>query len=206
MDALRREVLWAAPDGTAIESLRLTRDGGSWVADGLRVGTVAGKPLRCLYQITCDRSFRVRQAVVDVPGGSPAVLRLLSDGAGQWATGLGEPLPALNGAEGLEIAGSPIGLTLALRRLALAAGASGTLATVRIGLPSLEPGRGSLTLGIDAVTSGRVTCADGEGTTTVDIDADALVRDWPGRVRLVWSDHAGSTSPASEPGPGAAMG
>ncbi|MBL8670923.1 MAG: putative glycolipid-binding domain-containing protein [Alphaproteobacteria bacterium] len=205
---MKREAMWAPASGTGLESLRLERDGNSWVADGIILGLRDGRPFRCIYQLTCDRAWNVRQVSIDIPGGEPAVLRLRADGKGGWETALGEPQNDLAGALTVDLSATPFTNTLEIRRLRLEPGQAQDVVAAHVDIPSLalRPARQRYTClaAATATTPGRYRYEDSSGfAAELTVDADGLVIDYPGQFARAWADAAtdgGGAAPGIEPG------
>ena len=133
----RREVVWLAERWVGLEHLFTWSEGGQFVADGLVLGQINGRPLRFSYLLRCDSSWCVRAVRVEVLPRGPK-LHLLSDGAGTWRDELGREMPALEGAIDVDISVTPFTNTLPIRRLALEPGESRSLRVVYVDAPSLS--------------------------------------------------------------------
>jgi len=175
----RREVIWLAERWVGMEHLFTWSEAGQFVADGLVIAQVDGRPVRLSYLIRCDSAWRVRAVKVEVLPRGPK-LHLLSDGVGAWCDELGSELPALNGAIDVDISLTPFTNTLPIRRLRLDPGESRALRVACVDAPSLSL----------SVAEHRYTClasdADGgrylfeSGTFRADlaVDQDGLVLDY----------------------------
>jgi hypothetical protein len=188
---MERSILWTPWDGPGLEHLRLVQGDGLILADGLiiGVGEADARPFRARYTIQCDAGWRVRELRVDMLDAANRRLDLMSDGAGHWTGGAGEPLPGLAGCFDVDITATPFTNTLPIRRLALPPGRSSDINVVYITLPELTA----------APAMQRYTCllADGGGaryrfesrshdfTAELPVDADGLVEDYPGLFRRV---------------------
>jgi uncharacterized protein len=180
----RREVVWLAERWVGLEHLSTWSEGGQFVADGLVLAQVDGRPLRLNYLLRCDSSWRVRAAKVEVLPRGPR-LHILSDGDGNWRDELGRELPALEGAIDVDISVTPFTNTLPIRRLGLQTGGSCSLRVVYVDAPTLSL----------SIAEQRYTCLDGgaEGSlylfeagslrAELAIDKDGLVIDYAGGWR-----------------------
>src|SRR5262245_44304099 len=134
-----RTIMWTPWSGPGLEHLRLVQYDDLILADGLIIGAAEedGRPFRARYTIQCDRHWRVRELRVDMLDAANRRLDLMSDGAGHWADGAGEPLPGLAGCFDVDISATPFTNTLPIRRLTLAPGASADVNVVYVALPEL---------------------------------------------------------------------
>lgn len=202
MAVIRQEVLWGSSAAPGLDHLRLEQEPFGWILDGMALGVTAEEseegdmtktgigaefPYRLLYQISCDRQSRVRQGTFDQPGGFPAVLRLKTDGAGNWENGLGQPLPELEGCLDLTITGSALGPSLAVRRLKMAASEEAEILLAQVTIPALTvqalPARlCCLTaLGHGAEGQGEFTFhPEGGEKQSLVLDSQGLLREGPG--------------------------
>jgi hypothetical protein len=167
------------------------------VADGLILALQDGVPLRARYTIDCDTAFRVRRVRVELLARAGAMLELRSDGSGRWSSGDGVAAPALAGCVDVDISATPFTNTLPIRRLHLAPGESAEFRVVYIPVPALTP-RHEIQ---------RYACLESHGAggryryesvesgfrAELAVDADGLVRDYPGLFRRRWPL---TTSPA----------
>lgn len=196
----RLDVFWGAEDGPGVEHLQLTLGPDGIAASGTIAGVDSGGPFRARYRIVCDAGWRVRGLAVDAatPHGAPA-LGLSADGDGRWTTRSGDPLPALDGAVDVDLSASPSTNTLPIRRLSLAPGEAARVRVVYVRVPAL-------TL---AALDQRYTCLartplggrwryeslDAPFTAELDVDAEGLVRDYPGLFRRLWPPPPGGARP-----------
>jgi len=194
------DVMWKPYEDTpGLEHLRLTIEPSGSVADGLVIGEWDGEPFRLRYLVRCDEQWHTRELLCEMlrlsadqtPG--PA-LHLLADGAGQWTTAAGEPLPDLDGCLDVDIMATPFTNTLPIRRLNLPSGASQQIAVVYVALPDLKVSRMEQRYicrerqtseggyagkyGYESVESGF--------TATLAVNEDGLVRDYPQLYAWVW--------------------
>ncbi len=184
-------ILWAPWAGLGLEHLRLVQGDDLILADGLIIGVAEadGLPFRARYSIQCDAQWHVRELRIDMLDAANRRLDLMSDGAGHWADEAGAPLSGLVGCFDVDISATPFTNTLPIRRLALPPGAAADVNVVYIGLPEL-----TVTQGMQ-----RYTClaSDSAGaryrfesrahdfTAELPVDAQGLVKDYPGLFRRV---------------------
>lgn len=193
---MERTVMWSRLDSAGMEHLALHRDGSRVVADGTVLLLRGEEPLRIGYSLSLTSAWQVRMVSVDIPGGTPRVLRLKTDGEGNWETGLNEPLPDLEGCLDVDLAFTPFTNSLPIRRLSLAEGDSAELKMVYVTVPDLHV----------HADGQRYTCQVDEGDreagdwrgvyryqagargrdVELAVDSDGLVRDYPGIFKRVW--------------------
>jgi uncharacterized protein len=183
---MERHVIWSPLDEPGIEHLHLLIASDEILADSLLVAFHEGRPFRARYTIRCDGGWRVREVQVALLDSATPPLALRSDGAGNWATLDGAPLPALDGCIDIDISATPFTNTLPIRRLALPIGASRDLDMVYIRVPELraEPDPQRYTRLDDRRY--RYESRDSDFTADLPVDADGLVLDYPGLFRRVW--------------------
>jgi len=185
---MQRNVMWSRWDEPGLEHLRLTISDSGVLADGLIIGLDGGQPYRARYEVRCDPAWRVREVRITTPGGDGPTLHLLTDGAGRWTTGAGEPLPALDGCLDVDIFPTPFTNTLPIRRLAWQPGTSADIVVAWIALPEMTvkpvPQRYTCLEPL-ARRGGRFRFAslDSDFTADLPVDADGLVLDYPGLAR-----------------------
>ncbi|MBE2268782.1 MAG: putative glycolipid-binding domain-containing protein [Anaerolinea sp.] len=182
-------MLWSRWDNTGTEYLRLWSDNAGFRADSGIVGVIEESPLRVGYRIHCDPNWHTRELTVRVTGArGNSALDLLSDGAGNWRTRSGEPLPALTGCIDVDLMATPFTNTLPIRRLGLAVGASAEIQVVYVSFPTLELSamrQRYTNMGvIDGTQHYKYENVSGEPfEALLTVDADGLVLDYPGLFR-----------------------
>jgi hypothetical protein len=190
-----RSVFWRPLDEIGLEHLLLSVSGDAIRADGLILQTKAGRgAFRARYRIEAapDWTMRACDIAVEEPGEPERRLALRVNGAGRWRDEAGGgPLPDLAGALEVDIQVSPFTNSLAMGRLKLAVGRSAQITAAYITVPALElsPAPQRYTrLGSDRYRY------EGLGTgfaAEIAIDADGLVRDYPGVFERVERPPAG---------------
>ena len=186
---MNREVIWRAEGGIGEEHLTLSDRNGVIVADGFAIAKPGETPMRVRYQIVCDADWVARGVVVttEVAHGSPTVIELRCDGKGHWTNSNGAPLPQLDGCIDVDLSITPFTNTLPIRRLALGSGATETIHVVYINVETLkvEPREQMYTrLSDDTV---RYASATTGFSADLSVDADGLVRTYPGLWTRTWS-------------------
>ena len=134
---------------------------------------------------------RVRELRIDMLDAANRRLDLMSDGAGHWFDGAGEPLPGLVGCFDVDISATPFTNTLPIRRLALPHAAAADINVVYISLPELTvtPGMQRYTC-LASNTAGaryRFESRSHAFTAELPVDTQGLVADYPGLFRRVES-------------------
>src|SRR5215212_5277112 len=184
-------ILWTPWAGLGLEHLRLVQSDDLILADGLIIGAAEGdgQPFRAHYTIQCDARWHVRELRIDMLDAANRRLDLMSDGAGHWTDGAGEPLPGLVGCFDVDISATPFTNTLPIRRLALPPDAAADINVVYITLPEL-----TVTLGMqryaclasdDAGARYRFELRSHNFTAELPVDVHGLVEDYPGLFRRV---------------------
>jgi uncharacterized protein len=184
-------IMWTPWERPGLEHLRLVQGDDLILADGLIIGVAEedGRSFRAHYTIQCNPRWHVRELRIDMLDTANRRLDLMSDGAGHWFDGAGEPLPGLVGCFDVDISATPFTNTLPIRRLALPPGAAADINVVFITLPEL-----TVTLGMQ-----RYAClaSDNAGaryrfesrshnfTAELPVDEHGLVQDYPGLFRRV---------------------
>ncbi|MDR4308154.1 putative glycolipid-binding domain-containing protein [Chelatococcus sambhunathii] len=169
---------WRSLDGEGLDHVTVEVAQDRLIARGAAIGARGGAPYGVYYRIDMPRGWGVRELAIGTADGRG--LHLLTDGQGHWATGNGEPLPALTGCVDVDLAGTAFTNTLPIRRLDWAAGQSRELKMAYVPFDSFEP-----------IVDGQVyTClepgrrflyqaADRSFQAELSVDADGLVTDYP---------------------------
>lgn len=183
--------MWTPWDGLGLEHLRLVTSEGAVVANGLVIGLEAGRPFRISYEVRCDALWRVREVRAAAPDSERPVLELLADGEGRWKRRGGEPVPELDGCIDVDISATPFTNTLPIRRLGLRPGESEELTVTYVRVPELLVGPERQRYGcLEAQADGglyRFEALPGGFTAELPVDSEALLIDYPGLFRRVWS-------------------
>ena len=192
-EAAPRNVYWRPWDEPGLEHLHVT-----FAADGLRaVGLILRKlgetHLRCRYELETDAAWRTRKlSFAIMASGETAGKRLAleSDGEGNWRVN-GEPQPNLAGCLDPDIQITPFTNTLPIRRLGLDAGAGADIRVVYVPVPELIPRPAEQRYTCLEELSAGGGCYRYEGlfrnfTADLNVDADAMVTDYPETFLRVW--------------------
>jgi hypothetical protein len=186
---MNREVIWQAAGGIGQEHLTLSDRNGLIVADGFAIAKPGEVPIRVRYQVVCDAGWVVRGVGVstELVGGSPTVIELRSDGSGHWTNSDGTALPQLDGCVDVDLSITPFTNTLPIRRLGLKPGDSETIHVTYINAETLSvemweqryTGVSEGVVRYESVSSGF--------SRDLEVDADGLVRNYPGLWTRVWA-------------------
>lgn len=187
---MSNEIMWEPWGGEpGSERLCLEQSPCGIVAESAVTGIYDEIPFSICYTIRCDAAWRVcAVSIVDSDGATG--LTLLTDSEGYWTDADGTPQPQLQDCIAVEISATPFTKTLPIRRLGLQPGASESIQTIYIAIPSLRR----------RVVRQRYTClaADDGGSTYLyesltngfsvefDVDADGVVLDYPGAFVRAW--------------------
>ena len=172
--------------GPGFEHVRVELRDTFFAADGLAVAAN-----RVRYDLRCDSAWRTRAVtVINLDNGERTAL--VGDGAGEWTTEAGEPLPELAGCLDVDLAMTAVTNTLPIRRCALAIGESRELDVAYVAAAGLRPARARQRYTrvdrrryrYESLTSGFV----GE----LVVDEDGLVLDYPGVAVRVQHELAGA--------------
>lgn len=176
---LSRDILWSSVEDEGFEHLRLLREGGRIIADGVVVRRDERSSYRAAYRIECDEAWRIREVAVTAAGG--ARLELRSGGNGQW-----DDRPDLGGCHDVDLEASPFTNTLAINRLKLAVGTSAEIAVVF--LTPREAGAQRMMQRYTRLAESRYLYESMESDFKAElpVDADGLLLEYPNWFRRVW--------------------
>jgi len=177
--------MWVALEDRGFEHLLLSLS-PVIKADGIIVRDNGEASYRAQYIIECDLSWRVRHVTI------AGKLTLTADGEGRWRDASG-PLPALDGCFDVDILASPFTNTLAIRRLQLDERASATIDIVFI-----DPRDGQFHRSTQRYTrlseaTYHYASLESRFESTLPVDDDGLLIEYPGYFRRAWSRHLSST-------------
>ncbi len=189
---MERQIMWSPWTGLGLEHLRLLQQSESIIADSMLIGVGEQGPFRVHYEISCSAQWGVRAVHISTLGSSSQSLHLLTDGAGNWTTEVGEALPMLQGCLDVDISVTPFTNTLPIRRLALQPGSVATLNMAYIAAPQLHlQVKQQRYTCLDATPTGGLyrfeSLAQGAVSFTAElpVDEDGLVLDYPHLFRRV---------------------
>ena len=117
-------ILWRRLDVAGHDACRLLAAADGWRLDGTAVFLADDAPARLAYRVDCDAGWRTRRGRVQGWFGARAVdLEIERTAAGAWRLD-GVPVPGLEALADLDFGFTPATNLIALRRLALAVGAT----------------------------------------------------------------------------------
>ncbi len=190
-------VVWRRVDVDVLEHASLARAGEGLLVEGALVGVVEGLPLRTRYRVECDAAFRARALRVDrLHGHARSALEVRVDGE-RWLVD-GRERPELHGCVGVDLGGTPITNTLAIRALGLPVSGSGVVAVAWTDLDPPAP------LALERATQRYTRLGDGryryealvDGRASdafeIEVDALGLVRRYQGLWERLACDHSRS--------------
>jgi uncharacterized protein len=176
---------WQDWSGQRIEHLVLNEGENEITAEAAIIGTASDDLLGARYRIVCDSKWRVSKVEI-AEIGNDSIIKLESDGLGNWADGSKMAMPEIGGAIDIDISITPFTNTLPIRRLNLQKGQSEELLVVYFQLPGL------------AVTTDRqrYTClesrrrylyesVESDFAREIEVDDAGLVVTYPGLFRRV---------------------
>lgn len=183
------QVYWKPWNGVGLESLLLMEQDNQIVAQSVLIGVKDRVPFQFKYEIVCDRTWHMQTAILELLYNNMPIIKLHTDGEGNWTDAIGQPLPTLAGCYEVDISATPFTNTLPIRRLDMVPGQVCHLAVVYIAVPAMK---------IRPVQQ-RYTCLDrtAEGgrylyeglfrgfTAELQVDANGLVIDYPDTFRRV---------------------
>lgn len=176
---------WRDWSGVSLEQLELREHSGGIFAEASILGAADNAAFAARYRILCDLSWRVREVEIGVIGNG-RVVKLMSDGAGNWAKGDGIALTHLAGAIDVDISITPFTNTIPIQRLGLRAGDSAEIVAVYLRLPELEvtTDRQRYTC-LRQMRCYRYESLDSDFTREIEVDDDGLVVSYPDLFRRV---------------------
>ena len=183
---MRRQVRWTGWDGQGLDHCDVALSADGLVLDGMVVGNREGA-YGAHYRVRTDAAGRTREVWMCYAGGR--AMHVTADGDGRWTDALsGAPLPGLDGCADVDIGVTPATNALPIRRLQLTERQAAGIRVAYVPLPS--EAAGPL---LPRAAEQRYTCL-GPGryryeglfrhfTAELPVDADGMVRDYPGYFR-----------------------
>lgn len=181
--------MWTSVQGEGTELVEL-RTGPGVRARGIMTGTFES-PFALRYEVECDPDWRLRVARITCLLDDEHVLELKVS-RGEWSLGDGSEATDLRGCSDLTIASSMFALTPALRRLPFEPGTTHVVPTAYVRIPELtllpieqritmiERNAKGATYRVESLRFGKTV-----SSTTIPVDADGVVLDYPGFFRRV---------------------
>jgi len=173
---------WQPVDADGMEDLVLTLDDRGFRAESVVMRVEDATRFGLRYSITGDARWRTRRVEISLLD-SDRTLVLQGDGAGRWTDGDGSPLLPLDGALDTDITCTPFTNTLAIRRLGLAIGESADIVTAYVTVPDLTIRADPQNYARLGTHLYRYKSRDSDFTRDILVDADGLVREYPGLFR-----------------------
>lgn len=182
-------MIWNADDGIGSEYLILTADDTGILIDSVVFATRDVEPARAHYVLRCDPDWCIREVTVAVaqPGFDQRMLRLTSDGKGQWTDEVGTALPTFDGCIDIDISATPFTNTLPIRRQDLELGQVEPIRVLFINIPTLEIEPWNQRYTGLATNRVRYESIGSDFVRDLKIDVDGLVVEYPGLFHRVWS-------------------
>lgn len=176
---------WRPAEGDGLEHATVAPEAEDIVLRGVVIGARGGTSYGVDYTIVCDAGWSVRALDLGTTGGMALSVR--SDGGGRWVNHDGRPLPEFDGCVDVDLAGSPLTNTLAIRRLDWSRpGRSVRIDTLYVPFDSFVPIRdGQVYTCLEAGRRFRYQAADLSFSAEIEVDEDGLVLDYPGLFRRV---------------------
>lgn len=131
------EVAWEWLDRPGLECARVVEVGQSIEVAGVVVTTLDGKAIRLNYAVVCDAAWRFQRARVEAFSDGNRTPRLVERTPEGWNVD-GLSRPDLKECVDIDIMGTPVTNTLAIRRLPWRPGDSRDLTMAYIHVPDLE--------------------------------------------------------------------
>lgn len=174
--AFELDLRWTPAEGIGLEHCRVWEAADGIHARSVLIGEFEGFAYGASYEIQLATDWTFRSLVVRLQDGR--VLRLLSDGLGDWKVN-GQRAPALEGCIDVDISGTPFTNTLPIRRTALLEGVPQSFTMAWVPLDTLEPFRdGQMYTRLDP-SHYRYQSADGDFEQVLTVDEDGFVIDYP---------------------------
>jgi hypothetical protein len=179
---------WRSLTGPGLEQCSIDFGGAEIVIEGSIV--LAGAPFGLSYRIACDPSWTTRQAAFRKVDGPLVVLD--HDGQGGWSID-GVGVPALAAARDVDLSGSALTNTLAIRRLGLPVGGSAEIVTAYVGLPDCSVAADGQRYTRASEQRYRYEALDGTFEAEIEVDADGLVLRYEGLFERIATREAVAT-------------
>lgn len=191
---------WRRLDVPGREEAHVERTDAGWRLTGALEVEDGGVAAVLRYTVDLDAGWRTRSALIEgMANGEPVRFDLACDGAGNWSRD-GVPLPALAGADDVDLGFTPATNTLPIRRLSLAVGETRAVRSAWLRFPELrmEPLEQTYTRRAERVFRYHAL-VDGE-PFTARLDTDDLGRVL--RYEGLWeAESAGPGDEAARPAP-----
>lgn len=174
---------WTSEQGSGLEQVHATlHSEGGFMAQG-EIQNSEG-PLLLTYRVEIDAHCSRQEASVVLSQPAPHELTVVRTPSGEWVINL-HPNPEFDHCQDLDIEGSGLTNTLAIRRLRLSPGESAELCVLYIPVPSLEPTVAHqrytrLKNDDDGLARYQFEALDSGFSTTLTVDEHGFVLNYPG--------------------------
>jgi uncharacterized protein len=177
-------ILWRRLDQPGHESALLSESAASAVIEGTAVFSESGQPCRLDYRVVCDAAWRTVSArVTGWLDSTPIDVAIGADATRTWTLN-GQPCPALQGCDDIDLSFSPATNLLPIRRTRMAVGARVSLCAAWLRFPALT--LESLDQTYERVSESRYRYESGGGSFVVMLETNAVgfVTHYPGLWEL----------------------
>jgi hypothetical protein len=175
----RSIIVWRRVDQPGLEYCELTSSDARHDFGGIVVGVENGACYRVKYAVQCDLFWHVREAAIDaVIEGERTELVFQASSEGAWKLS-GQPAEHLSGCQDLDLGFTPVTNTIALRRLNLLVGASGSSRAAYVAFPGLTVSTLEQTYRRLSADSYHYRTDDGSFENTLRVSEQGLVISYP---------------------------
>ncbi len=173
-------IAWRRLDIPGRDSATLGRIKSGWMLEGIAEFIDGNSDCRLTYRVRCDHLWRTLGAEIEGRAGDESVkFAIEADAARRWRLN-GEPVPAVDGCDDIDLSFTPATNTLPIRRLALAIGEAAPVRAAWLRYPgfSLDP----LDQEYRRTAASRYSYASNGGAFRADLDVnpEGLVLNYPG--------------------------
>jgi hypothetical protein len=172
-------ILWRRLDQTSLEYCELAGSDSGHQLSGTVVGLEGIQRYRLEYLVHCDEQWRARAAEIAATlDGKDKELRLRMSWQGVWEVS-GQLSPHLSGCNDIDLAFTPATNTLALQRLQLEVGSSGSSRAAYVSFPELGVSVLEQTYHRLSRDTYQYKTDDGSFKTTLTVNEYGLVTSYP---------------------------
>jgi hypothetical protein len=176
-------ILWRRKDRLGLEASSIEHGNPNWHIQGTVLVEEEGMPCRFDYAVVCDGAWRTLWARVSGWMGRVQVNHRVSRNlAGEWRHN-GNPCPAVQGADDIDLAFTPATNLLPIRRLGLAVGGSAPVRAAWLRFPDFTLVPLDQVYRRETETRYRYESGGGSFTATLDVNSDGIVL----RYGEIWS-------------------
>ena len=176
-----QSIRWRSGGDQGLEQAVLKISATGIAAEGVIIAGQAETGYGLRYRIVIDAEWAgLRSLHITRLGGQTVALR--HDGYGEWSDGEGKKRPEFSKCLDVVLDGSPLALSVTLKRMSWKAGKSQELPVLAIAAPSLELSRG--TMKVTALEPGKryKVEIDGGAAEEIEIDDSGFVRTYGERL------------------------